>query len=209
MVHFLQHLERFFSSLLSSREFWAAMLGGLFVLAGQQMANRAQRSRDQEADRDAVNGALQAIVAELKVLKSNSFDQLERTLKDHAARCQEAKRNGSSPPPPLAMGRTEQNRVIVFQSNAGTLGRIKNGELRMKIIRVYGLIAGLADTLNDYALNFERWRALPDLRPQLHPEKQIVIGTLEQIEAGLLKGFGVLQGELSELLPKIEEYLDL
>jgi hypothetical protein len=63
----------------------------------------------------------------------------------------------------------------------------------------------LADTLNDYALNFERWRALPDLRP----EKQIVIGTLEQIEAGLLKGFGVLQGELSELLPKIEEYLDL
>jgi hypothetical protein len=140
MVHLLQHLEPLFSSLLSSREFWAAILGGLFVLAGQQMANRAQRRRDQEADREAVNGALQSIEAELKVLKSDCFDQLEKTLKDHATRCEEAKRSGSGLPPPLAMGRTEQNRIIVFQSNAGTLGRIKNGELRMKIIRVYGLL---------------------------------------------------------------------
>jgi hypothetical protein len=47
MVNLLQQL-------LSSGEFWAAMLGGGFVLAGQQMANWAQRRRDQETDRRAV-----------------------------------------------------------------------------------------------------------------------------------------------------------
>jgi hypothetical protein len=39
LVHLLQHLERFFSSLLSSKEFFATLLGGGFVLAGQQMTN--------------------------------------------------------------------------------------------------------------------------------------------------------------------------
>ena len=175
---------------------------------GQQMANWAQRRRDQEADRRAVNGALQSIAAELKILKSDCLDPLEKRLSDLATQREEALKNRQDAPPPLAMGRTEQNRIIVFESNADTLGRIKNDELRQKIIRVYGLIAGLLDSLNAYAGNFERWRELPDLQPQPHPEKEIVVGTLGQIEVGLRYGLGVLHGELAELLPKIDKYLD-
>jgi hypothetical protein len=106
------------------------------------------------------------------------------------------------------MTRTEQNRIIVFESNAGTLGRIKSEELREKIIRVYGLVAGLVDHLNANARNFERWRALPDLHPQPRPEKQIVAAMLQQLEDGLQHGLDDLQSELAELLPKIDKYLN-
>jgi hypothetical protein len=47
-------------------------------------------------------------------------------LKDLAKYREEARRNRLNDPPPLAMARTEQPRVIVFESNASTLGKIDN-----------------------------------------------------------------------------------
>jgi len=57
------------------------------------------------------------------------------------------------------MTRTEQNRIVVFQSNADMIGRINNDEVREQIVRVDGLIAGLLD--HEMAQDFQRRRSLP------------------------------------------------
>jgi hypothetical protein len=168
------------------------------------MANWAQRRRDQEAERRAVNGTLQAVATELKVLKADCLDPLEKRLKDLAKYREEARRNRLNDPPPLAMARTEQPRVIVFESNASTLGKIDNQELREKIVRVYGLVAGLVDSLNHCARDFEHWRSVRDT----DPEKSMIATMLEDFQLGLQNGLSDLQRELAELFPKIDKYLD-
>jgi hypothetical protein len=100
-------LEHFFSSLLSSVGFWAAVLGGGFILAGRQMANRAHEGAIRNRKRRAVNGTLQSIATELKVLKANCLDPLENRLRDLAKYREDARRNRLNDPPPLAMTRTE------------------------------------------------------------------------------------------------------
>jgi hypothetical protein len=64
-VHLLQHLQHFFSSLLGSKEFWAAILaalvGGLFAVYAQQQATKAQRESDLEAEREAADATLRVI----------------------------------------------------------------------------------------------------------------------------------------------------
>lgn len=163
-----------------------------------------QRQRDEETERRAVNGTLQAIATELKILKADCLDPLEKRLKELVRQREEARKNKLNDPPPLAMIRTEENRVTVFESNAGMLGKIENRELREKIVRVYGLNAGLLDGLNACARDFERWRTLHNA----DPEKLIVSTMLEDFQIGILNGLSDLQRELCELLPKIEKYID-
>jgi hypothetical protein len=75
-VHAWQHLEHFISSLLSAKEFWAAILGavigglstGWFALHAQEKAAKDQRRRDQEAERRAANDTLRALETELRVI---------------------------------------------------------------------------------------------------------------------------------------------
>jgi hypothetical protein len=143
----LRHLEHFFSSLLISKEFWAAIVGavvggfltGLSALYAQKQAANDQRRRDQEVERRAVNGILQAIAAELQVLKCDNFEKLQMTLNE---------RQEATHLTPLAMTTTEQNYFIVFESNADAIGRINDEKLREDIIRVYGHAKGLVDSLN-------------------------------------------------------------
>ena len=85
-MHLLQHLERFFSSLLSSKEFWAASLGavigglltGWFALLAQKGAAKDQRQRDQDMERRAINGTLQAIATEVELFKVKFLDGFAR-----------------------------------------------------------------------------------------------------------------------------------
>jgi hypothetical protein len=206
----VQHLERFFSSLLSAKEFWAAVLGaviggymtGRYSLKAQKQAASDQRQRDIETERRTINGTLQAIAAELKVLKTSNFDILEKTLKDRSDAREKSGRRDF--PPPLAMTHTEPNRVTVFESNAGMLGKIEDAELREKIIRVYEFVKGLIDSLNANARAFERWRSLPDS----HQEKPIVAEMLLGLEQGIQNGLADLQRELGELLKMIEKHLN-
>ena len=211
-MHLLKNLEHFLSSFLSSKEFYAALIGALigglltgrYALRAQKQAAEDQRQRDQETERRAVNGTLQAIATELKILKSDCLDPLEKRLKELVRQREEARKNRLNEPPPLAMIRTEENRVTVFESNAGMLGKIENRELREKIVRVYGLNAGLLDSLNACARDFERWRSLHSA----DPEKSIIGTMLEDFQIWILNGLGDLQGELAELLPKIEKYIN-
>ena len=100
------------------------------------------------------------------------------------------------------MIRTEENRVTVFESNAAMLGKIDSRELREKIVRVYGLVAGLLDSLNACARDFERWRSLHDT----NPEKSTIGIMLEDIQLGILNGLSDLQRELGELLRRYPSY---
>jgi hypothetical protein len=65
-VHALQPLEHFFSWFLSSKEFWAAIVGaviggfmtGWYALHAQKQAANDQRQRDMEIEQRAVKGTL-------------------------------------------------------------------------------------------------------------------------------------------------------
>jgi hypothetical protein len=60
----------------------------------------------------------------------------------------------------------QPNRSTAFESNAAILGNLDNDELRQKIIRVYGLVKGLIDSVNANTRDFQRWRSLPDGHPE-------------------------------------------
>src|SRR5260370_34379650 len=135
---------------------WTA---GKYSLRAQKQAAEDQRQRDQEEERRAVNGILQAIAAELQVLKCDHFGKLRMTLNE---------RQKSREAPlvtPLAMTRTEQKYFLVFESKAGALGRISDEKLREDIIRVYGLAKGLVDSLNAHFRDSEHWREISGSSP--------------------------------------------
>ena len=78
------------------------------------------------AERRAVKSILQAIVTELRVLQRDFFDKLQRQLNEwHETQEVLREHSFTNRLKPFAMTRTDQNYFIVFESNAGTLGRIK------------------------------------------------------------------------------------
>jgi type II secretory pathway pseudopilin PulG len=180
--------------------FVAAVIGGLIAawaaLRAQKQAAKDQRQRDLESERRAVNGTLQAIAAELRVLKTRNFEVLARTLENRANTPVKA---------PLAVTYTEPNRVTVFESNAGILGKIEDAELRAKIIFVYELIRGLIDSLNANSREFERWRSLPGSSFTKLEAAEMLLG----LEAGIRNGLANLQRESDELLRMIDKYLEV
>jgi|SRR5271165_3110484 len=193
-------------------EFWAAItgavVGGLFVILAQLISNVAQRRSDRETERRVINGTLKAIKAELNVLKTGNFDPLQKELQDRAREREELRTNKRNPLPPLVMRRTEQNYLIVFESNAAALGRIDDENLREKIISVYVHAKVIFDALNHHSVQFDRWDRLPpNYALPATSEKQEVESMLEAMEDGILNGLGRFQEGLAELIPHIEKYL--
>jgi hypothetical protein len=178
--------------------FVAAIIGGLIAawaaLRAQKQAAKDQRQRELESERRAVNGTLQAIAAELRVLKTRNFEALARALENRAHTAVKV---------PLAVTYTEPNRVTVFESNASILGKIEDAELRAKIIYVYELIRGLIDSLNANFREFERWRSLPGSSFTKLETAEMLLG----LEAGIRNGLANLQRESDELLGMIDKYL--
>ena len=202
MVHLLQHLERFFSSLLSSREFWAAVLGGGFVLAGQQMANRAQRRRDQEAEREAVKAVLRAINAELKTFNEKALIRLEEIFKARADSPIETLK-------PLGIAPLKQNYFIVFDSNAAALGKINdpiNPELLGNIVTTYSAARSLLDSINYNNQRYQDWERLTRVpgTPELHAMTENLKDFADEIRASVVK----LQTNVTNLVAQIEKYVN-
>ena len=176
-------------------------LTGWFTLRAQKQAAKDQRQRDVEAERRAITGTLQAIAAELRVLKTRNFDVLGSTLKDRADIRSQSGRNDF--PPPLAMSYTEPNRLAVFESNAGILGKLEDAKLREQVIWVYELVRCVIDSLNADSREFVHWRSLPESSP----EKRAVGDMLLRLEGSILIELADLQRESDELLRMIDEYL--
>ena len=133
-VYFWQYVEGFFSWLFSAKEFWAAVLGavigglltGWFSLVAQQQASKDQRKRDVDAERRAINGALEAIATEVEVFKVKFLDAFVLTFKEFTP---QTPRAHLPKLPPLT-----QNLPVVFDSNAAVLGRISDAALRCQIV---------------------------------------------------------------------------
>jgi hypothetical protein len=114
----LESLRAFFSWLLSSKEFWigiiGAVIGGLMTLVAailaQEQSAKDQRKWDLETDRRRIKNLLQAIRAELTVLKTDNLDLLQTKLRERVDR----QKSGFSQSP-LAMPR--RNRIILSFSN--------------------------------------------------------------------------------------------
>jgi hypothetical protein len=79
-MHAWQHLGHFFSSQLSSKEFWAAIIGAVVgglmtviaAILAQKQAAKDQRQRDLQTEQRILNNILRSIAAELKVLKTGT-----------------------------------------------------------------------------------------------------------------------------------------
>lgn len=175
-------------------------MAGWFALLAQKQAARDQRQYALEAERRATKNLLQAIAAELTVLRTENVNQLQKDLSQRA----EARKTLSNPTyvqfPPLAIVPTEQNYFIVFDSNAVGLGMIDDKSLLRHIIKVYGLAKSMVDTLNTGSRDFVHYRQLSN-----HSlEKQIAAENLWEFEDRIRNGLGTLLNELDPLLKKLE-----
>jgi hypothetical protein len=90
----LESLSAFFLWLFNSKEFWTgiigAVVGGLMTLIAaisvQEQAAKNQRRRDLETERRRIKNLLQAIRAELTVLKTDNLDLLQTKLRERVER---------------------------------------------------------------------------------------------------------------------------
>ena len=134
-----------------------AVVGGLMTLVAallaQEQSAKDQRKRDLETDRRRIKNLLQAIRAELTVLKTDNLDLLQTKLRERV----DLQKSGFSQSP-LAMPPTKQNHFVVFESNGAALGMIEDKILLAQIVLIYGLIKGLIDNLNASWGDYQRWR---------------------------------------------------
>jgi hypothetical protein len=207
-VHAWHHLEHFFSSLLSSKEFWAAILGALVgglmtvgaTVVAQKQAAKDQRQRDQEAEGRVVKNLLQAIRAELTVFKERNVTSLRKTLSERAEQRVRMVNPSYVQFPPFVVTRIEQNHFIVYDSNAVALGTIKDQNLLREIVAVYGVAKDHVASLNANAREFDRWHQTSEQSP----EKQKLADMLWAVEQGLCNGLETLQNDLDAVLKKLE-----
>jgi len=205
--HALRQLEHFFSGLLSSSEFWAAIgggvLAGLFSLLAQKHSARDEHKRWERAEESQLIGMLLAIATELEVFKSGLLDSLYVTLQQRADARAAISNTGFSIDP-LPVVRTELSSFVIYDSNAVLLGKVRSNALRRSIISIYGRSKGLLDSLNTLAVLYDDWRRQANSNEKLAIEHKCA--ALErQLVSGLptlRKGIDDLVNELKSLVGK-------
>jgi len=202
-----QHLEHFFTSLLGSKEFWAAILGavigglmtGWFALRAQKQAAKDQRIRDRDAEHEAIRGTLEAIATEVEVFKAKFLDAFALSFRAP---------NPQTPRAHLPMvASLTQNLSVVFDSNAAVLGRISNATLRRKIVATYLTLKAIMDVVNYYAARRDSFESI---RTQPSPAggNLELQGNLETWAEKIRRNVPELDKEIQELLAEIRIYLD-
>jgi hypothetical protein len=74
-----------------------------------------------------------------------------------------------------------------------------------RLIRVYSLIGGLLDQLNEMAQDHRRWRSLGAVDTG---ESGFVLAKLHEMRGGLSNGLHDLQENVGQVLEKIDKYVD-
>jgi hypothetical protein len=135
----------------------AAVIGGWiagrYAVHAQKQAVKEQRASDLEAERRAVNGTLQAIKPELEVFNAELVTGLKGKFGDWDKQKQGNQQQDQREPfdiPPVT-----HNYFIVYDLNAGMLGRITKAELTKSIVTTYARAKGLMDAVNYYAPRYQ------------------------------------------------------
>ena len=135
----------------------AAVIGGWiagrYAVHAQKHAVKEQRASDLEAERRAVNGTLQAIKPELEVFNA----ELVRDLKEKFGDWDKQKRGNQQQDQrePFDIPPVTHNYFIVYDLNAGMLGRITKAELTKSIVTTYARAKSLMDAVNYYAPRYQ------------------------------------------------------
>lgn len=158
----MDHSRHVLSSLFSSREFWAAIVGaafgGFFAILTQFLSTLWQRKGVRDSERRALVGTLQAMATEVEVFKVKFLDGFGIVFKE------------PTPEAPFRhlpkVASLKQNLFSVFDSNAAVLGQIPDAGLRRKIVATYAKLKAMVDVVNYYAERrefFENVRYQPNV----------------------------------------------
>jgi hypothetical protein len=110
-------------------------IAGRYAVHAQKHAVKEQRASDLEAERRAVNAMLQAIKTELEVFNTELVGELKRKFGDWDKQMPVNQQQDQRKPfdiPPVT-----HNYFIVYDLNAGMLGRITKAELTKKVVTTY------------------------------------------------------------------------
>ena len=109
-----------------------ALVGGLFVLWGQNRADKQQRKREANSEEQSLVGVLNALHAEL--------EGVNRAI--------------LSPPDPFKLVPINQDYFVVFNANASLIGRLQDTDLTEQIIRLYSTSKYLVDLINHHQTKY-------------------------------------------------------
>jgi hypothetical protein len=195
----------FFSSLFFSLPFWqgiggplvGGLIGGSFAVLAQIVANGAQRRRDRKTERQVVTATLEAMEAELEAFQKGVLDELSRIFKDWDQKWLAQV--------PINLPPVNQNYFTVFESNAATIGRIKDQRLRQNMVNVYSTAKGLVDAVSYNTQKYWIWERLRWASNASETEEATddVIRWANSISAQV----GKLQTVVPELLSRMEDYI--
>ena len=194
----------FFSSPFFSLPFWqgiggpliGGLIGGLFAVLAQIVASGAQRRRDRKTERQAVTATLEAMEAELEAFQKGVLDELSGIFKDWDQKWLAQV--------PINLPPVNQNYFTVFESNAATIGRIKDPQLRQSMVNVYSTAKGLVDAVSYNTQKYwiwERLRCVPNASATEEATDDLI-----RWANSIRTQVGKLQTVVPELLSRIEDY---
>ena len=195
----------FFSSPFFSLPFWqgiggplvGGLIGGSFAVLAQIVANGAQRRRDRKTERQAVTATLEAMEAELEVFQKVVLDELSGIFKDWDQKWLAQV--------PINLPPVNQNYFTVFESNAATIGRIKDPQLRQSMVNVYSTAKGLVDAVSYNTQKYWIWERLR-CAPNASETKEATDDLIRWANS-IRAQVGKLQTVVPELLGRIEDYI--
>jgi hypothetical protein len=96
-----------------------ALVGGFFVLWGQNRADKQQRKRESRSEEQTVAGVLQALHSEIEVFNGTILGAIHETIKPRA--------NPPMPPPkPVKLVPINQGYFVIFDTNASLIGSLRD-----------------------------------------------------------------------------------
>jgi hypothetical protein len=178
-----------------------AIVAGLFVLWGQNRADKQQRKRESRSEEQTITGVLQSLHSEIEVFSGTVLGSIRATMDPQS--------NPSTPPPkPVKLLPISQGYFAIFDANASVLGRLRDTHLTEQIVRFYACSKYLVDQINHYQTEFD---LLARLRHEANAEREV--SDLQQ-EIGLsFMGIWtttqILVSAANTLLPKIKTRLQI
>jgi len=202
LVHFW--LTSLFSLLAAIIGGWIA---GRYAVHAQKHAVKEQRAIDLEAERRAVNGTLQAIKPELEVFNAELVGDLKRKFGDWDK--QKPRNEQQDEREPFAIPPVTHNYFIVYDLNAGMLGRITKAELTKKIVTTYARAKSLMDAVNFYSPRYqERERLSRGVGSEPAQAQGLDLGLRNWANETIRERLEAVERDLPTLLEDIQKYLE-